>query len=67
MKPYPNQRNFRGYNKMATSFLFPVLKIFFPFLTLKQIAQAMINAVKFGNEKQVLEVADIRALAEKQA
>lgn len=65
MKPTNGQKNFSGYNKLAAGWLFPVLKLFFPHLTLKQIAQAMINAVKFGNDKQILEVEDIRSLSEK--
>jgi len=43
----------------------PLFKLLFPkqLLTLNQIGQAMINAVKHGFQKHVLEIADIRTLA----
>lgn len=66
MKPTAGQKNFRGYNKLAPTVLFPILKLFFPHLTLKQIGQAMINAAKSGYAKQVLEVQDIKELAARQ-
>jgi uncharacterized protein YbjT (DUF2867 family) len=43
--------------------LAPVLKLFTPVLTLAQVGQAMIRCVSDGASKQVLEVADIAALA----
>lgn len=63
MKPTKGQKNFRGYNKLVPTVLFPVLKLFYPFLTLQQIGKAMINASAFGFEKHVLEVEDIRKLS----
>ena len=64
MKPTKGQKNFRGYNKFAPTVLFPLLKLFYPYLTLQQIGRAMINATTLGFEKQVLEVEDIRKLSE---
>jgi uncharacterized protein YbjT (DUF2867 family) len=61
MKPFEGQKNVK--------LIFKVFGLFFPTLfpakslTLKQIAQAMINAVLKGYPKQVLEIQDIKALA----
>jgi hypothetical protein len=48
-------------------FLYPVLRSLFPrFVTsLKEVAIAMINSVKYGYEKPVIEVIDIIALSKK--
>jgi hypothetical protein len=43
--------------------LYPILSLFFPGMSLKDVAQAMINAVRYGAPKHVLEVADMRELA----
>jgi uncharacterized protein YbjT (DUF2867 family) len=47
--------------------LTPVFRLLFPsqMLTLDEVGRAMINAVAKGYNKQVLEIADIRALAKK--
>jgi hypothetical protein len=47
------------------TWLYPVFRPIFPnyFGTLKEIGLAMINSVKFGSGKQVLELKDIRVLA----
>jgi uncharacterized protein YbjT (DUF2867 family) len=47
--------------------LLPVLKAVFPnqVLTTEQVGRAMVNAVRFGASKQVLESGDIRELADK--
>lgn len=47
--------------------LFPVLKVIAPkyVSTLEQLGLAMINAVRFGYEKKVLEVKDILVLSQK--
>jgi uncharacterized protein YbjT (DUF2867 family) len=47
--------------------LYPVLRALFPrfVTTLKEVAIAMINSVKYGYEKQVIEVVDIIALSKK--
>lgn len=62
MKPSPNQKNFQGYNKLVHKTLFPLLKLFFPFNTIQQIAQAMIFISANGYDKQILEVSDINQL-----
>ncbi|WP_138476261.1 epimerase [Dyadobacter bucti] len=48
--------------------LFPILRTFFPnFLSrLSQVGDAMIKVVKYGYEKNILEVKDINALADRQ-
>ncbi len=63
MKPFKQQKNVKTLFKPVI-WLFPILlpKIS---LTLKQVGQAMINAVQKGYQKQVLEIADIKILAVK--
>jgi uncharacterized protein YbjT (DUF2867 family) len=63
MKPFKQQKNVKTLFKPII-WLFPILlpKIS---LTLKQVGQAMINAVLRGYPKQVLEIADIKILAAK--
>jgi uncharacterized protein YbjT (DUF2867 family) len=63
MKPFDGQKNVKTLFKPLI-WLFPILlpKIS---LTLKQVGQAMINAVLKGYPKQVLEIADIKILAAK--
>jgi nucleoside-diphosphate-sugar epimerase len=63
MKPVKGQKNFRGYSKYIYA-LFPLFKLLFPWCKMEDIAQAMINAVQKGYSKQVLEVKDIKALAQ---
>jgi uncharacterized protein YbjT (DUF2867 family) len=43
--------------------LAPVVGLFMPRLSMKEVALAMINAVRFGSEKKVLEAKDMQALA----
>ncbi len=62
MKPTPGQKNVIGGYYVALV-LFPLLKLVFPAITLAELGRAMINAVRFGAPKGVLEVADIRELA----
>lgn len=47
------------------AWLIPIIRIFAPnsIVTLSEIGQAMINAATIGYPKQILEVADIKALA----
>ncbi|MBB5439564.1 uncharacterized protein YbjT (DUF2867 family) [Pedobacter sp. AK017] len=61
MKPFKGQKNVKAILKPII-LIFPLL---FPkqCLTLKQVGQAMINAVLKGYTKQILEIADIRELA----
>lgn len=62
MTPKPGQRHVKALFR-AGLVIAPVLKLFFPALTLAQVGQAMIRCVKSGAPKQVLEVPDIAALA----
>ena len=64
MKPSPGQRNIKGHYKVI-SWMFPLLQTLFPnqTSTLQQVGLAMIHCVLKGYAKQVLEVADINALA----
>ena len=65
MKPSEGQKNVKGYYKVISS-LSPVLKLLFPgqIITIREVGQAMINSVLKGYSKQVLEIKDIKALAE---
>lgn len=63
MKPVAGQKNLKGVYRAFLP-LFPVAKLFFPALTLDEVAKAMRRCVTDGAPKTVLEVADIRALAE---
>lgn len=62
MKPYPGQKNVKSIFRL----LLPVILLLFPksSLTLQQVGRAMIHAVTKGYPKQVLEISDIRKLAE---
>jgi uncharacterized protein YbjT (DUF2867 family) len=61
MQPFRDQKNW----KPAVKFLVRVVKFVAPksVLTLQEVGRAMINAVTIGYPKNVLEVADIQALA----
>jgi uncharacterized protein YbjT (DUF2867 family) len=62
MKPTPGQKNVKGgYTLLRV--LFPVLNLFFPGMALSDVGRAMINAVRYGAPRQVLEVPDMRELA----
>jgi uncharacterized protein YbjT (DUF2867 family) len=62
MTPKPGQKHLKRFYRVALGFA-PLLKLFFPALTLEQVGRAMIRCVQRGAPKQVLEVKDIRALA----
>jgi uncharacterized protein YbjT (DUF2867 family) len=62
MKPTPGQKRVKG-GYWLVRVLYPLLSVFFPGMPLKDLARAMINAVRYGAPKQVLEVADLRPLA----
>jgi len=62
MTPKPGQKHVKKLFRAALV-LAPVMKLFFPALTLEQVGRAMIRCVKSGAPKQVLEVPDIAALA----
>jgi len=63
MKPVAGQKNLKRFYRALLP-LYPVMKIFFPALTLDEVAKAMRRCVTHGADVTVLEVADIRALAE---
>ena len=65
MKYTSGQRNIIRMNKIMAWF-YPFARTLFPNIagTLTEVGKAMINAVKYGYEKNVLEVKDIRVLAE---
>ena len=64
MKPAPGQKNIkRTYRALLV--LYPLVNLFFPGLPLRQVGLAMINCVRFGAPKGVLEVKDIKAEAER--
>jgi len=62
MTPKRGQKHLKPMYRVAVVFA-PILKLFFPALTLAQVGQAMIRCVKTGAPKHVLEIADIAALA----
>jgi uncharacterized protein YbjT (DUF2867 family) len=62
MTPKRGQRHLKTSYRIALVFA-PLLKPFFPALTLSQVGRAMIRCVQSGAPKQVLEIADIAALA----
>ena len=62
MTPKPGQKHVKKLFRAALV-LAPVMKLFFPALTLAQVGRAMIRCVQSGAPKQVLEVPDIAALA----
>ena len=62
MTPKPGQRHVKALYR-AGLVLAPVMKLFFPALTLEQVGRAMIRCVTSGAPKEVLEVPDIAALA----
>ncbi|WP_175633933.1 NAD-dependent epimerase/dehydratase family protein [Pedobacter ghigonis] len=62
MKPFKQQKNVKAIFKPLI-FLFPLL-LPRQSLTLKQVGKAMINAVEKGYSKQVLEISDIKILAD---
>ncbi|MGH7329071.1 MAG: epimerase, partial [Polyangiaceae bacterium] len=64
MKPSEGQKSIKTLYKVLLPLL-PIMKIFFPLLTLHEVGRAMIHAVTKGSGKHVLEVEDIRALAQK--
>lgn len=63
MKPSPGARNVKGFYKII-NMVFPFLRIFSKtyFLTLKEVAEAMINVSLNGYQKRILEVKDISEL-----
>jgi len=64
LKPTKGLKNTLGFYKW-TGWLVPVVETLMPnsISSLAQLGQAMIHAVSHGNEKNILEVKDIKALA----
>jgi uncharacterized protein YbjT (DUF2867 family) len=64
MKPTPGQRNTKSYYKLI-GWLYPIGRALYPagFCTLQEVGRAMINAVRKGYPKRVLEVKEIVQLA----
>jgi hypothetical protein len=65
MKPTAGQKNIKPFYKIISS-LYPVLRFLFPkqVLTMHDVGLAMINSVQKGYPKQILEIKDIRSLAQ---
>jgi len=61
MLPFPGQKNWKAVYK----FIVQAIKLISPknVLGMQEVGQAMINAVKNGYPKQILEIPDIKALA----
>ncbi len=64
MKPFPKQRNVKGYYKLLAS-LYPILDKLLPnhVSTMQELGLAMIQCTLHGYPKQILEVKDINQLA----
>jgi uncharacterized protein YbjT (DUF2867 family) len=65
MKPTPGQKNIKGLYKVLSS-LYPLLRLLLPrqVSTLREVGLAMINSVLKGYPKPILEVEDIKLLAQ---
>ncbi|MET0461703.1 MAG: NAD-dependent epimerase/dehydratase family protein [Chitinophagaceae bacterium] len=64
MKPTAGQQNVKGFYKIL-NVLTPLLKLIFPgkVCSMKEVGLAMINSLRKGYPKNILEVNDIRKLA----
>jgi len=65
MKATPGQKNLKSWYRLI-AWIYPIGRALWPaaFCTLREVAQAMINAAVDGSPKRVLEVSDIVALAQ---
>ncbi len=63
MTPVPGQKNLKPAYQWIR-FALPLLKLFFPAVPLSTVGRAMINAVRSGAPKTVLEAKDMKALGE---
>lgn len=63
MTPKPGQKHLKTSYRVALVFA-PLVKLFFRSLTLAQVGRAMIRCAQSGAPKQILEIADIAALAD---
>ena len=64
MKPAPGQQHIKPVYKVLLVF-YPLLNLFFRGIPLRQVGLAMINCVRFGASKTVLEAKDIKAQAQR--
>ena len=64
IEPTKGLKNTLGFYKYM-GWMIPIVRLFTPVVTLKQVGLAMINTVNKGYEKQVLEVKDIIELSER--
>jgi hypothetical protein len=62
MKPTAGQKSIKTLYRVGFV-LMPIARLFFPMLTMKQVGRAMIRCVTKGNDKRVLEIADIASMA----
>ncbi len=62
MKPTPGQKHIKAAYKPILV-LYPLFKLFFPGIKLSDVGRAMIQSVRVGAPKTVLEAKDIQALA----
>lgn len=67
MKPTEGQKNVKGFYKIIVS-LYPLLRLLLPsqVLTLREVGLSMINSVLKGYPKPILEIKDIKVLANQQ-
>ncbi len=65
MQPTPGQQNIKAYYK-AIGWFYPALRVLLPnhVSTMREVGLAMINSVLKGYPKQVLEIKDIKSLAQ---
>jgi uncharacterized protein YbjT (DUF2867 family) len=65
MKPTNGQKNIKSYYKIISS-MYPVLRLLLPaqVCTMQEVGLAMINSVIKGYTKHILEIADIKRLAQ---
>ena len=65
MKATPGQKNLKSWYHLI-AWIYPIGRALWPaaFCTLREVAQAMINAAVDGSPKRILEVPDIVALAQ---
>ena len=63
MTPRRGQKHLKTFYRVMLVFA-PLLKLFFRSLTLSQVGRAMLHCARSGAPKQILEIADIAALAE---
>ena len=62
MKPMPGQKNLKPLYRLFLP-LYPLFALFLPALTLSEVGRAMLRCVTAGAPKSVLEVSDIKNLA----